>query len=395
MNKVLLHTPDGVRDVYGSEYSDRLIIENKIHNVIKSYGYSDIDTPTFEFFDVFAEEINASDARELYKFFDKDGNTLVLRPDFTPAIARCASKVMLEDSKPVRVCYKGKTFLNTSSLQGKLKENTNIGVELMNDSSVYADAENIALLIEALKSTGLTNFQISIGDADYYKGICEEAGIDAETEEEIREQIIDKNIFAVEGILSERNVPEKYRGLIGKVAEFIGTDQALDKAQNEVSNKRSLDAIKRLKDLYRVLTNYGVEKYVSFDLGILSKFNYYTGVIFKAYTYGVGDVIIKGGRYDSLLSRFGKDAPAIGFVVIIDDLMEAVKSQNIDIPLEEEPVELTYTKDNYDRISIYFPKGTKQEIAERTGESVNAFVNRVVREALDRLNEDTKEEAHS
>ena len=54
-----------------------------------------------------------------------------------------------------------------------------------------------------------------------------------------------------------------------------------------------------------------------------------------------------------------------------------------------------YTKDNYDRISIYFPKGTKQEIAERTGESVNAFVNRVVREALDRLNEDTKEEAHA
>jgi len=348
MNKVLLHTPDGVRDVYGSEYSDRLIIENKIHNVIKSYGYSDIDTPTFEFFDVFAEEINASDARELYKFFDKDGNTLVLRPDFTPAIARCASKVMLEDSKPVRVCYKGKTFLNTSSLQGKLKENTNIGVELMNDSSVYADAENIALLIEALKSTGLTNFQISIGDADYYKGICEEAGIDAETEEEIREQIIDKNIFAVEGILSERNVPEKYRGLIGKVAEFIGTDQALDKAQNEVSNKRSLDAIKRLKDLYRVLTNYGVEKYVSFDLGILSKFNYYTGVIFLAYTYGVGDAIAKGGRYDNLLGKYGTDAPSIGFSIIIDDLMSALYRQNATVEHEAERVVITYNENTFE-----------------------------------------------
>ena len=348
MNKVLLHTPDGVRDVYGSEYSDRLIIENKIHNVIKSYGYSDIDTPTFEFFDVFAEEINASDARELYKFFDKDGNTLVLRPDFTPAIARCASKVMLEDSKPVRVCYKGKTFLNTSSLQGKLKENTNIGVELMNDSSVYADAENIALLIEALKSTGLTNFQISIGDADYYKGICEEAGIDAETEEEIREQIIDKNIFAVEGILSERNVPEKYRGLIGKVAEFIGTDQALDKAQNEVSNKRSLDTIKRLKDLYRVLTNYGVEKYVSFDLGILSKFNYYTGVIFLAYTYGVGDAIAKGGRYDNLLGKYGTDAPSIGFSIVIDDLMSALYRQNAEVEHEAERVVITYNENNFE-----------------------------------------------
>ena len=350
MNKVLLHTPDGVRDIYGSEYSDRLIVENKIHNVIKSYGYSDIDTPTFEFFDVFAEEINASDARELYKFFDKDGNTLVLRPDFTPAIARCASKVMLEDSKPVRVCYNGKTFLNTSSLQGKLKENNNIGVELMNDSSVYADAENIALLIEALKSTGLTNFQISIGDADYYKGICEEAGIDAETEEEIREQIIDKNIFAVEGILSERNVPEKYRGLIGKVAEFIGTDKALDKAQSEVSNKRSLDAIKRLKDLYRVLTNYGVEKYVSFDLGILSRFNYYTGVIFLAYTYGVGDAIAKGGRYDNLLGKYGTDAPSIGFSIIIDDLMSALYRQNATVEHESERVVITYNENNFEEM---------------------------------------------
>jgi ATP phosphoribosyltransferase regulatory subunit len=348
MNKVLLHTPDGVRDIYGSEYSDRLIIENKIHNVIKSYGYSDIDTPTFEFFDVFADEINASDARELYKFFDKDGNTLVLRPDFTPAIARCASKVMLEDSKPVRVCYNGKTFLNTSSFQGKLKQNTNIGVELMNDSSVYADAENIALLIEALKSTGLTNFQISIGDADYYKGVCEEAGIDADTEEKIREQIIDKNIFAVEGILSERNVPEKYRGLIGKVAEFIGTDEALDKAQNEVSNKRSLDAIKRLKDLYRVLTNYGVEKYVSFDLGILSKFNYYTGVIFLAYTYGVGDAIAKGGRYDNLLGKYGTDAPSIGFSIIIDDLMSALYRQNATVEHEAERVVITYNENTFE-----------------------------------------------
>ena len=100
MNKVLLHTPDGVRDIYGSECSDRLIVRDKIHEKMKLYGYEDIETPTFEFFDVFAQEINASDARELYKFFEKDGNTMVLRPDFTPSIARCASKVMLENPIP-------------------------------------------------------------------------------------------------------------------------------------------------------------------------------------------------------------------------------------------------------------------------------------------------------
>jgi ATP phosphoribosyltransferase regulatory subunit len=347
MSKVLLHTPDGVRDIYGSECSDRKIVIDKIHSKMRSFGYEDIDTPTFEFFDVFADEINTSDARELYKFFDKEGNTLVLRPDFTPSIARCVSKVRLEDKEPVRVCYEGNVFLNTSNLQGKLKENVNIGVELMNDEGVYADAEMIALLIESLRTIGLNEFQVSVGDADYYKGICEEAGIDSETEELIREQIIGKNYFAAESILSEKNVSEKFKNLIVKVSEFIGSSEALDKALEQVNNERSVNAIKRLKDLYRVLSFYGVEKYVSFDLGILSKFNYYTGVIFSAYTYGVGDAIAKGGRYDNLLGKYGKSAPSIGFSIVIDDLMSALYRQNVQIEHEPTSEVITYNDNNF------------------------------------------------
>ncbi len=348
MSKVLLHTPDGVRDIYGSECSDRIIIAGRIHDKMKSFGYLDIDTPTFEYFDVFAEEINTSDARELYKFFDKEGNTLCLRPDFTPSIARCASKVMLENSDPVRVVYQGKTYLNASSLQGKLKESYDIGVELMNDNTVYADAEMIALLIESLKSSGLKEFQVSIGDADYYKGICDEAGIDSDTEEAIREQIVQKNYFAAESIMVERGVPEKYINLIVKVSDYIGSVDALDTAAGQVTNKRSANAVNRLKDLYSVLTRYGVEKYVSFDLGMLSKFNYYTGVIFSAYTYGVGDAIAKGGRYDNLLGKYGKTAPSIGFAIVLDDLMSALYRQNVEMEHEEAPVVVTYDKDSFD-----------------------------------------------
>ncbi len=348
MSKVLLHTPDGVRDIYGKECSDRKHITDKIYDKMRSFGYSSIETPTFEFFDVFAEEINASDTKELYKFFDKEGNTLVLRPDFTPSIARCASKVMLENGTPVRVCYEGNTFLNVSNLQGKLKENYNIGVELMNDASVYADAEAIALLIEALKSSGLQDFQVSVGDADYYKGLCEEAGITPETEEEIREQIIGKNYFAAEAIMREKNIPEKYTDLIVKVSEFIGSDDALDKAIGQVNNDRSIAAVNRLKELYKVLTLYGVEKYVSFDLGILSRFNYYTGVIFSAYTYGVGDAIAKGGRYDNLLGKYGKDAPAIGFSIVIDDLMSALYRQGIKVENGAEIETVAYTKETFE-----------------------------------------------
>ena len=95
---------------------------------------------------------------------------------------------------------------------------------------------------------------------------------------------------------------------------------------------------------------YGVEGYVSFDLGMLSKYNYYTGIIFKAYTYGIGDAIVKGGRYDTLLSRFGKNSAAIGCMVVIDDVMESLKRQQI--PVEGMPQKriLYYTADTYEKM---------------------------------------------
>ena len=131
MNKKLVHTPEGVRDIYGEEYAKKLRIESLIMENIRSYGYEDIQTPTFEFFDVFSKEVGTTPSRELYKFFDKEGNTLVLRPDFTPSIARCAAKYFPETDVPVRFCYMGNIFTNNSNLQGKLKEATQMGAELI------------------------------------------------------------------------------------------------------------------------------------------------------------------------------------------------------------------------------------------------------------------------
>ena len=147
--------------------------------------------------------------------------------------------------------------------------------------------------------------------------------------------------------MTERLISDKYKDLIVRFSEFIGTDEALDRAREQVSNNRSIQAISRLKRLYQVLKEYDVSQYVSFDLGMLSKFNYYTGVIFSAYTYGVGDAIAKGGRYDSLLGKYGKDAPAIGFVILLDDLMSALYRQNIAMEHEEAPVVIEYDENSF------------------------------------------------
>lgn len=342
MSKKLLHTPEGVRDIYGQEYERKLCVEDKIHTVIKSYGYEDIQTPTFEFFDVFSKEIGTTPSKELYKFFDKEGNTLVLRPDFTPSIARCAAKYFCEEQVPIRFSYVGNTFTNTSNLQGKLKEVTQMGAELINDTSVEADAEIISLVIESLKNTGLKRFQVSIGQVEYFKGICEEAGLDEETELDLRACISGKNYFAAQELLNEREVAEPYRSILLKVADMFGNMTSLADAKALVKNQRSLNAIEHLEKLYEVLKLYGVEEYVSFDLGMLSKYNYYTGVIFKAYTYGVGDAVVKGGRYNNLLKQFGKEAPAIGFVVVIDDILEALSRQKVEYDIPNLKMTVTY-----------------------------------------------------
>ena len=349
MNQNLLHTPEGVRDIYGEEYAKKLKLEKLIHKKLKSFGYQDIQTPSFEFFDVFSREIGTTPSKELYKFFDKEGNTLVLRPDFTPSMARCAAKYFMEETFPIRFCYLGNTFTNISSLQGKLCEVTQMGAELIGDGSVEADAEMIAMLIECLKSAGLERFQVTVGEADYFRGLCEAAGLSKATELELRENVSGKNIFAVEDLLKEQHIEEEYREAFLKITELFGAAEVLEKAEALVSNARSLRAVERLKQVYELLRIYGAEQYISFDFGMLSKYHYYTGVTFRAYTYGVGDAIVKGGRYDNLLKTFGKDAPAVGFVVVLDDLMTAMASQKIILSAKEEHGILVYEKAAFER----------------------------------------------
>ncbi len=347
MGKKLVHTPEGVRDIYGEEKAKKTVVEHLLHEKIKGYGYMDIQTPTFEFFDVFSKEIGTTPSKELYKFFDKEGNTLVLRPDFTPSIARCAAKYFMDEDIPLRFCYQGSIFINTSNLQGKLKEATQMGAELIGDGSVQADAEMIAMTIEALYHAGLSDFQISVGNLEYFKGICDEAGLDEETELELREYISGKNYFGAEELLDRIHVNPKDKELLLKVSELFGTSATLEEAKKSVANRRSKNAIERLEKVYEVLCDYGVEKYVSFDLGMLSKYNYYTGIIFKGYTYGVGDAIVKGGRYDGLLKQFGKDAPAIGFMVVVDDLLAAMRRQGAAVSGIDGNVKLFYTQENF------------------------------------------------
>ena len=343
MKNQLLHTPEGVRDIYNEECEKKLELQDRLHKALKRHGYHSIQTPTFEFFDIFGKEVGTIPSSELYKFFDREGNTLVLRPDITPSIARSAAIYFMDEDMPIRLSYMGNTFINNHSYQGRLKESTQLGAELIGDDTVDADAEMIAMAIDALKSSGLRDFQISVGHVEFFRGLMEAAGLSEEQEEVIRELIANKNFFGVEEEISDCSMNQNLKELFGMLGTIYDNAASFEEAKTYAADyPKVYKAIRRLEDLDAVLKIYGVDKYVTYEFGMLSSYHYYTGVIFAGYTYGSGEPIVKGGRYDKLLTYFGKDAASIGFAIVVDQLMAAISRQKIEITVKHDNQLIVY-----------------------------------------------------
>ncbi len=335
MDNRLLHTPEGVRDIYGDEMLKKLVLSGKLKKVVNSFGYREIETPSFEYFDIFSGDVGTTPSKEIYKFFDSENNTLALRPDFTPGVARSAVKYFMDENLPFRLCYLGNTFNSRFSLQGKLKEVTELGVEYMGEPSVDADAEMVFLSHELLKAAGLKDFQICIGTAEYFRGITEATLLSQETVAELSYHIRNKNYFGTMDALNDVDIPADIRDTLLSFQDYFGGYEVLKEAAVRVADiPRSKEAVSRLITLYERLKIYGIESYVTFDLGMLSRHHYYTGILFRGYTFGTGDAIIRGGRYDDLLQKFGKPGAAIGFTLVIDQLLNTLRSQKIELPIE-------------------------------------------------------------
>lgn len=326
MKNLTLHTPEGVRDIYNSEYEQRLDVLYNLRNCFKDSGYAPISTPTFEYFDTFSKEVGSCKSNEMFKFFDRDGNTLVLRPDITPSVARAAAMYFSDTDEAVKLSYEGNVFINYHSLQGRLKESTQAGCEFIGDSSVDADAEILTIVVNALKKIGLKEFEIGVGHIDVVRGLIDAANLSEEQEEKLINLISNKNFFGAKELLEQAAVSHGLVELFDITGKIMNSPKEwapyLEKAKKY---KKVYDALEYLTKLYEILNKNKVMDYISFELGMISEYKYYTGIIFTGYSYGVGEPLVKGGRYDTLLSHFGKEAPAIGFAITVDQLMLALK----------------------------------------------------------------------
>ena len=330
MLKWKLHTPEGVQDILEKDCIIKKEIEERIASIFQSYGYYEIQPPTFEFYDVFAGESGLIEQETMFKFFDRQGRILVLRPDITTPIARIIATKYKNLKPPVRLCYIGNAFRYDEPYQGaKLREFTQAGIELIGANTPEADAEVIALTINALLASGLKEFQIEIGQVEFFKGLMEQTGLNEDAVEKMRVLIDNKDALGIEELVCSYSIPDSLKDIILSLPSLFGDIGIIDKVERNTSNAKSLNALQNIRKVYNILVDYGLEKYISVDLAMVQSINYYTGIIFKGFTHGLGFPLCSGGRYDGLINEFGNNISAMGVAIGINRLMSALEGQQV------------------------------------------------------------------
>lgn len=349
----LIHTPAGVRDVFGDEYERKNILMKEVGRLFSAYGYRYIQTPTIEYYPVFDEDKGTMHGSRLFRMIDADGHTLVLRPDFTPSIARAVTMYYKDEKLPIRFCYQGNVFINNTNYRGRLNESTEMGVELINYDSPEADAELIALSVEIMKAAGLKDFQISIGNVAYYNALTKEAGLEDEIIAEIRHLLSSRNQFGAIELIDKQDINDDIKKTLIELTQLFGDVSILDRAEKSTDNKDAISAIRRLKAVYEILKEYGCIDNITFDMGMLSDYSYYTGMIMQAVTYGTGDAVIKGGRYNRFIEKFGKNATAVGFTTLVDSILTALQRQGLAKEISRDHIMLIYSENEAKKAVSY------------------------------------------
>ncbi|MCY6371635.1 ATP phosphoribosyltransferase regulatory subunit [Clostridium ganghwense] len=329
MSKWKRYIPEGMKDILFDECSTKLFIEEKLRKIYKFSGFSEIISPTLEFYDVFNSENQPISQEKMYKLFDNTGRILVLRPDMTTPIARITSTKIKDTTYPLKLSYTSNIFRINENLNGKMSEITQSGVEIIGTNNLKADAEIIITAIKSLKELGIKNFKVELGQANFFKALIEEIQINDEEAEKLRRLIENKNYISLGNFLRDKEayVYKENIDILEKLPQLFGDINIINKARSLTRNCKALEALDNIYDIYKIIEKIGLSSYISIDLGMVQNIDYYTGIIFKAYVDEVGEYILSGGRYDNLIEEFGPKLPATGFAINVDNTMVALKKQ--------------------------------------------------------------------
>ena len=349
----ILQTPYGTRDFLPKEAAEKREVERRLAKLFSSAGYEEVITPTMEFLETLTMSTGRTVEKNLFKMFDLSNRTLALHHEMTTPIARLAVSRLKNFPLPLKLSYNTSVFRFRQIEQGRQCEFYQAGVELLGISNAAADAEIISLAAQSLQLAELKEFKICLGQVEFANGLMEENNLPQEVQAKIKTALESHNIVELEKIVDGLELEKNSADALKKIPKLQGGREILETAGKLSSNKKSQLALNNLAEIYKLLEVYGVADKISFDLGLIRDFDYYTGMVFEAYAPSVGYSLAGGGRYDHMLKDFGLACPATGFSLGIERILSArthqgikgdVRAKNIYVGYDEGQIESAIRK---------------------------------------------------
>ncbi|MDF2962194.1 MAG: regulatory subunit of phosphoribosyltransferase [Paenibacillus sp.] len=324
--------PTGVKDYLPEAVAKLRAIENNVLQCMERWGYREIMTPTLEFYDTVGVASSTED-RKLFKLLDRKGTTLVMRSDITAPIARVVSSLLKEQAFPIRLSYHANVFRAFEAEAGRDAEFFQTGVELVGDASSESDAEVIALAIASLQAAGVQEFKIALGHVGFLTGLFNETLRERQdAQQSLKECLLNRDYVGYRETIKSLGLASSVQQELEGILRLRGGEEICAQAKQVTKDPTAQQSIAHLCEVWDVLKAYGVSEHVLIDLTMIGDFSYYTGMTFEGYAADLGFPVCSGGRYDNLLTQFGRPAPATGFALKTNRILEVVSKQPIEEP---------------------------------------------------------------
>jgi ATP phosphoribosyltransferase regulatory subunit len=310
--------PPGTRDVLPDEMRELRRLQAVLTDVFVAHGFGEVATPTIEYHEVLARG-DERGAPAAYRFFDEDGALLALRTDMTVPIARLVATRLAADEPPFRLCYVASAYRAIRPQRGQMREFVQAGVELVGVPAPEGTAEVIEVLARSLEAAGLRRAVIGLGDADLYGQLLDEVGVEGDPRSRILGRLAAHDLVGLEAEVDELGLSPAARDTLLRLPSLRGGREVLETAHG-IGGEAVERASRRLAATFESLAARGVAERVRLDLGLLRDLGYYTGAILEVYDPALGHILGGGGRYDTLLGRFGRELPAAGFALYLERL---------------------------------------------------------------------------
>ncbi|MBN2847118.1 MAG: ATP phosphoribosyltransferase regulatory subunit [Coriobacteriia bacterium] len=320
-------TPRGFRDVLYAQAREREAVASAMSAVFASWGYEPVETPVVEQYRTLEAGVGGDLERTAFRLFDLDGSLLALRPEMTVPIARVVASRLDDSAGPERIRYVADVFREHESLRGQSRQFRQVGIELVGAAGAAADAEVVLLLVRALQAAGLTAFTVGMGTAEVLRGILDRAGGPTEWRDAVVAAAQGRNLVEIDRLAARSDLSPEIAEALRAVPRIRGGAEALEQVARYAASCGVAEALASFAETWRVLDGLGLAPHLLLDFGIMRSFGYYTGLQLEAYAPGLGLPLAGGGRYDGLLSAFGRPRPAAGFALGLERVMIACAEQ--------------------------------------------------------------------